>query len=146
VAGILGSPAQANYAAGNTFQDALACQRVPQGEKAASIDLGLVTYSGYVADHPEAREARERSGLLPITERELLSLLDFLCDPSLEVLSPMKFQIIFGLHTPADLRARGILWREKRQFRLLYLMDNRRTTTTSIVEESVQNPYPTLGC
>ena len=127
IAGISGSPAQANYAAGNTFQDALACQRVSHGEKAATIDPGLVTYSGYVADHPKARESLERSGVAPITEHELLALLKTLCNPSLEVLSPMKSQIIFGLQTPATLRNRGFqeaVWMEKPQFRLLHLMDN----------------------
>ena len=139
IAGVLGSPAQANYAAGNTFQDALACQRVSHGEKAASIDLGIVTYSGYVADHPEARETLERSGLSPITEHELLSLLEILCNPSLKILSPIKSQIIFGLQTPATLKAQGlqeITWMEKPQFRLLHLMDNAKAAAASTVEDT----------
>ncbi|KAI1118995.1 polyketide synthase [Nemania sp. NC0429] len=41
------NPSQANYAAGNTFQDALARHRVSRGEKAVAIDLGLLLDKGW---------------------------------------------------------------------------------------------------
>lgn len=40
--GIFGNGGQNNYAADNTFQDALARHRVSLGEKAIAIDLGVV--------------------------------------------------------------------------------------------------------
>lgn len=40
VSGIIGSVGQSNYAAGNSYQDALARYRVSIGQKAVSIDLG----------------------------------------------------------------------------------------------------------
>ncbi|GAB1192786.1 hypothetical protein APSETT444_001982 [Aspergillus pseudonomiae] len=49
--GIVGAHGQANYTAGNTFQDALARYRVNQGERAASLDLGRITYTGAVASN-----------------------------------------------------------------------------------------------
>ena len=53
LAGIIGSISQANYAAGNTFQDALVHYRHAQGLPAQSIDLGLIRGLGYVEEHEE---------------------------------------------------------------------------------------------
>ncbi|CBF80211.1 hypothetical protein AN7838.2 [Aspergillus nidulans FGSC A4] len=43
VSGIIGNSAQANYSAGNTFEDALAAYRCRLGLPAVSLNLGLVT-------------------------------------------------------------------------------------------------------
>ncbi|KAL3430177.1 hypothetical protein BDV09DRAFT_199896 [Aspergillus tetrazonus] len=43
VSGIIGNGAQANYSAGNTFEDALAAYRCRLGLPAVSLNLGLVT-------------------------------------------------------------------------------------------------------
>lgn len=140
MAGIVGAPGQANYAAGNTFQDALARYRVSHGEKAASIDLGAVLSTGYVAEHTEARKVIESSGFPPNSEAELLSLLEVLCDPSLEILSPMKSHVILGLPTPATLRAQGIEeppWIGRPQFKALHLADGCSTFAATTVGETV---------
>jgi hypothetical protein len=55
IAGIIGSVSQANYAAGNTFQDALVHYRQKKGLAAQSLDLGLMTGIGYVEEHQDAR-------------------------------------------------------------------------------------------
>lgn len=49
LSGILGNASQANYAAGNTFQDALAHHRASHGLAATAIDLGNVLEVGWVA-------------------------------------------------------------------------------------------------
>ncbi|KAI1758450.1 KR domain-containing protein [Xylaria castorea] len=46
--GIMGGRAQANYTAGNTFMDGLAHHRVSKGEKAITIDLGLMVSEGII--------------------------------------------------------------------------------------------------
>ncbi|GJC77353.1 reducing polyketide synthase FUB1 [Colletotrichum liriopes] len=59
---IIGSPEQANYAAGGTFQDALAQELVAQGINAVSIDLPIVEGVGYVAEKPELWDYLRSSG------------------------------------------------------------------------------------
>ena len=141
VSGIIGATGQSNYAAGNTYQDALARHRVTLGQRAASIDLGLLVYTGYVSKNPKAREVVERMGFPPIDEDEFLALLEVLCDPSLGLLSPMASQILLGLQTPANLRSWGIeepAWMRKPQFKPLYLMDSPSNVTASAADDTTK--------
>ncbi|PSN68460.1 hypothetical protein BS50DRAFT_676305 [Corynespora cassiicola Philippines] len=48
--GLCGSPGQAQYGAGNTFQDALAHHRRNQGLKAISVNLGIMLSVGILAE------------------------------------------------------------------------------------------------
>lgn len=50
---ISGNPGQAQYDAGNTYQDALAHYRRTQGLKAVSIDLGIMLDVGVIAESVE---------------------------------------------------------------------------------------------
>ncbi|KAI1263636.1 KR domain-containing protein [Xylariaceae sp. FL1019] len=50
VAGTFGNPSQAQYAAGNTFQDALAHYRRAHGLKAVSVNLGIMRDVGVIAE------------------------------------------------------------------------------------------------
>lgn len=61
VAGVAGHMSQANYAAGNTFQDALARYRTAHGQPAVTIDLGAVRSVGYVADREASGDERLRA-------------------------------------------------------------------------------------
>lgn len=51
LAGVIGHPSQCNYSAGGSFQDALAAHRNTRRLPATSIDLGVVSSVGYVAEH-----------------------------------------------------------------------------------------------
>ena len=107
--GIVGGRAQANYAAGNTFKDALAHHRISLGEKAVSIDLGLMVAEGVVAENKVLLASMRRLGhLMDISQDELLALLDYYCDPALPLLSHEQVQVLVGLETPTAVLAKGI--------------------------------------
>jgi thioesterase domain-containing protein/aryl carrier-like protein len=79
LAGVAGSPGQANYAAANVFLDALAAQRRARGLAATSVAWGLWerTLARGEAVLDEQRVAQvTRSGLAPIADGQGLELLD----------------------------------------------------------------------
>ncbi|KAK7186534.1 polyketide synthase [Paraphaeosphaeria sporulosa] len=105
---IVGNGGQSNYAAGNTFQDALARFRVSRGAKAISLNLGMILGGGYVAENDAVRERLVRNGeLYPIHLEEFLAMLDYCCNPDLGLLSPDECQLVTGVTLPAQLRAEG---------------------------------------
>ncbi len=77
-AGILGAPGQANYAAANSFLDALAAKRHAEGLAATSIAWGLWRRESAMASHlGEADLARiRRSGLDALADEAGLALFD----------------------------------------------------------------------
>ncbi|WP_255955316.1 type I polyketide synthase [Streptomyces odontomachi] len=84
IAGVLGAPGQANYAAANTFLDALAHHRQAAGLPATSLAWGLWEEAGGMAGGEDdvIRERLGRTGLLPLPTSEALALFDAaLLDP-----------------------------------------------------------------
>ena len=133
--GVTGFRSQANYAAGNTYQDSLARHRIMNGQNAVSLDLGMIENIGYVAERPKIRESAKRNGFLPIIDSELLALLDYYCDPNLGILSPSKCQVITGLEIPTSMSAQGLehsYWMGRNQFRALHQINNNNSSTDSI--------------
>lgn len=51
ICGIVGNRGQSNYAAGNTYQDALATYRRARGLAASTLDLGNILSVGYIAEN-----------------------------------------------------------------------------------------------
>ncbi|KAG8157435.1 hypothetical protein KVR01_012819 [Diaporthe batatas] len=105
VAGILGHSGQANYAAGCTFQDALAHYRMYHDQNALSIDLGVMGDIGVVAESEGLQRHFERTqGLDAISENEFLALLDMCCDPARPTIAcdASASQLLVGLTTPAE--------------------------------------------
>lgn len=132
------SPGQANYACGNTYQDALARHRVAKGEKAVSLDLGVMLESGYVAEHPEVMAGMKAFGHLPVRETELLALLDYHCDPALPPLPKLKSQVIIGLNIPSARLGDNVdraFWLSRPQYRILRQM-NPTVAASSVAAES----------
>lgn len=108
VSGVVGNPGQSNYAAGCTFQDALARHRSQRGQKAISIDLGVMRSIGIVAETERLQQHFQSSkGLIQVEEAEFLSLLDICCDPSYRP-EGHRCQMVVGLETPASLLARSL--------------------------------------
>ncbi|MER6961920.1 beta-ketoacyl reductase, partial [Streptomyces sp. NPDC000618] len=78
VAGTLGGPGQANYAAANTFLDALAARRQAAGLPGTSVAWGLwADTSGITGQLGRQELARmRRSGVAPMTAAHALGLFD----------------------------------------------------------------------
>ncbi|RMZ74829.1 hypothetical protein DV737_g5696, partial [Chaetothyriales sp. CBS 132003] len=90
--GTLGNASQANYAAGGTYQDALARWRVARGLPCVSIDLPAVKSVGYVAGTPGVRSRMTKLGLLSLDEDVVLKLIES------AILAPFKAQIVAGIN------------------------------------------------
>ncbi|TGJ78623.1 hypothetical protein E0Z10_g10141 [Xylaria hypoxylon] len=108
VSGLHGIPSQSNYAASCTYQDALARYRVTHGHKAISFDIGWMQAVGIVAETDRyIQTTRAMAHVNPISEDELLALLDIYCNPSLEFSAVSPSQIAIGAMTAADAIAEG---------------------------------------
>ncbi|ROW10959.1 hypothetical protein VMCG_00852 [Cytospora schulzeri] len=140
--GIVGGRAQANYAAANTFKDSLAQYRISIGEKAVSLDLGLMVTEGIVAENAELLASMRRIGhLMDISQGELLALMDYYCNPSLPVLPRDQAQVLIGLETTTSVRAKGIDLHHaihRPLFRQLFRMD---TCSSSSLNRDVVVDY-----
>ncbi|KAK8039588.1 polyketide synthase PKS2 [Apiospora rasikravindrae] len=82
ICGIVGNRGQSNYAAGNTFQDALATYRRARGMAASCLDLGNILSVGYIAENAETLNANPifffaHDG---VREDEFLSFIEFHLD------------------------------------------------------------------
>lgn len=131
---MVGTYSQANYAAGNTYQDALARHRVRSGQRATSIDLGVMLDSGFAAARPHLTRNLIAQGYMAVTERDLLALLSYHCDPTAPVTSPLKTQVLTGLKTPAALRKENLPdspWLERPLFSHLREMGKVESSSSS---------------
>ncbi|KXH30478.1 beta-ketoacyl synthase domain-containing protein [Colletotrichum salicis] len=107
--GVTGSPEQANYAAGGTFQDAFARHLVSKGINAVSIDLPIIRGVGYVAEKPELWDYLSSAGWTHITADELYAVLDYHCRPASASSSQAeaRAQVIPRLWLPLETAAEG---------------------------------------
>lgn len=111
LAGVIGHISQANYAAGNTFQDAFAAYRRSLGQRAVALDLGWMREIGVAAEQEHlAMRVDAAPSMAGISEAEFLALLERCCDPAANPVTTTissKPQILVGVVTPAQLRAHG---------------------------------------
>jgi hypothetical protein len=138
MAGIFGSRGQSNYAAGNTFQDELARHRIGLGEKATALDLGFFRSVGVMAEREELRERfGSYSAFKPVTESELHALLDYYCDPHLDLLTSLKCQIVVGVGVSEERSLDTAYWLRKPSFRHLVQADGTSDAAASKTHQIV---------
>ena len=77
IASIAGPRSQANYAAGNAFQDELARSRTKSKAHYLSLNLGMIDESDVIASNPELRRSAIRAGCIPLQLSELFALLGY---------------------------------------------------------------------
>jgi acyl transferase domain-containing protein/NAD(P)-dependent dehydrogenase (short-subunit alcohol dehydrogenase family)/acyl carrier protein len=95
ISGILGNPGQANYAAANTFLDALAQHRRANGLAASSLAWGYWEEKSGISGRLTPMDAgrMRRAGILPISSEQGLELLDVCLRRSEAVLIPARFNL-----------------------------------------------------
>lgn len=116
VSGILGTPGQSNYAAANSFLDAISRHRVAAGEAATSIVLPMILGVGVVAENTEIEDALRRKGIYGIDEEQLLESFEaaLLAPKSLDhVVSGLDPAVLHGALKEAE---GEIFWQEDARF------------------------------
>ncbi|WP_189938806.1 type I polyketide synthase, partial [Streptomyces sulfonofaciens] len=100
--GTLGNPGQANYAAANTFLDALAQHRHALGLPATSLAWGLWDAAGGMSEELDgaARDRLARGGIVPLTADEGLALFSTALAEGRPLLLPVRLDVA-ALHAQA---------------------------------------------
>ncbi|KAL2441685.1 Highly reducing polyketide synthase gloL [Exophiala dermatitidis] len=75
ISGTFGIPGQANYAAGNTFQDAFVQYRQSLGLPASVLNIGAMADVGYVSENRDVQEYFQAAGMPFMTEKQLFDAL-----------------------------------------------------------------------
>jgi acyl transferase domain-containing protein/thioesterase domain-containing protein/acyl carrier protein len=108
ISSILGSAGQANYAAANSFLDALAHHRRALGLPALSVNWGAINQVGILARNPSAAAHLDANGVHPIDPRDATQMLGFLLtrDISQIAFAHLDWQRIFGAGSAAPISPR----------------------------------------
>ncbi|KAI0377914.1 hypothetical protein F5Y04DRAFT_284381 [Hypomontagnella monticulosa] len=99
-AGQIGSIAQSNYNAGNTYQDAVVHYRRAQGLKGTSINLGWMGEIGFVSEQGKVPEI-VRAGAPQLTEKQFLAIVEA------SMMDQVGAQPILGLASGGLVKANG---------------------------------------
>ena len=130
--GITGTPGQANYAAANAYQDALALHRRAKGLPATSIDLGWMHDVGVAADNFGRMFRMRTSGFEGMREHELHVVLEAAITGKVRGKegTTVPAQIITGVCTGGMIERSGatdIRWMNDAKFSYLKTVDSKET-------------------
>ncbi|KAJ5637355.1 hypothetical protein N7490_007234 [Penicillium lividum] len=147
VAGIFGNRGQANYAAGNTFQDALAAYRTARGMNTFSINLGSVSSVGWVAENRDSMKTQIDTLFEFLREEEVHRAVEFLIDHRYkkEVASDLSpSQLVLGLPTAEMCRKNNISTPSYIEFPLFTHLRTAHLTKNSEVSDEKSVSIATL--
>lgn len=144
IAGIFGSRGQSNYAAGNTFQDALARYQVGIDERGSALDLGVFLSAGILSENKELRERFKANSFFdPVIEDELFALLEYHCNPAEEQPSSQNVVGVGIRERGADVDMDPAYWLKKPSFRQV-VKGSRKTKDQTSISQREQVNFPNL--
>lgn len=76
ISGVIGNATQSSYAAGSTFMDSFAAYRNSIGLPSVSLDLGVITDVGYLAENKELAAKMAQQGFKGTDTQGLMSLIE----------------------------------------------------------------------
>lgn len=128
-ASVLGSIAQANYAAANSYMDALMRNRRENGLQGVTMNVGMVTGVGAVAEDVTLEKTMDRLGYEAITEAEMFYQIEEAVTRQSSH-SPMKGYDYHRFITGINMQRKDLYWAKKAVFRNLYANLDVGTTPT----------------
>ena len=149
ITGVAGHVSQANYTAGNTYQDALARHRAASGQPAVTLDLPGITDVGYVATKDASsgdnrvRARVEALGIISLPISAILPHIEAAVLRRPQRANPDDAQVVMGL-APWDRLPADAIVRTDRRFGTLQLTSPRGVAAARgsalAVEGSAKNP------
>ncbi|KAL7913516.1 putative polyketide synthase [Trichoderma velutinum] len=124
--GIIGNRGQANYAAGNCFQDSFARYLQKQGERAVAIDLGPVLGAGMLAENEDILDTLRSNGFFGIPHEDFLTVVKHAIMGEITPGVPVAPQITVAVGTGginAQINAADPYWTRTALYSYLNLVD-----------------------
>ncbi|KAL7795897.1 putative polyketide synthase [Trichoderma ceciliae] len=124
--GVIGNRGQANYAAGNCFQDSFARNLRQQGKHAVAIDLGPVLGAGMLAENEDILDTLRSNGFFGIPHEDFLTVIKHAITGEIVPGIPTPPQITVAVGTGginAQINASDPYWTRTALYSYLNLVD-----------------------